>query len=262
MRPLFAAFLIFASGCQFNPVHRSTRTTEVEVPNAVTFTSHSLDVRLEPTVMLWAREAHIDLKALMNAALTKIQRELDTPPVPVSIQAGSVRTIPDVGIGGVTSPVTGEVKITMDHRSPVGPRRLLRVWLPLALAHELHHTKRVLDGPGYGTTLLEAMVTEGSAEAFVRETFPDAPAIPWVRPLRPSEEADVWKRAQREGDDPDDGAQHDSWFYGGRGLPRWAGYRLGYAIARAYLDGHPDATAADLATTSAEQILSGSNYDP
>lgn len=212
--------------------------------------------------MLWARDGHVDPKALMDAALTKIQRDLEAPPVPVAIQAGSVRTIPDVGIGGVTDPSSGHIKITMDHRSPVGPRRLLTVWLPLALAHELHHAKRVLDGPGYGTTLLEAMVTEGTAEAFVRETFPDAPSIPWVRPLGPSEEREVWERAQREGDEPDDGVQHDSWFFGGRGLPRWAGYKLGYAIARAYLERHPDASAAELAVISPDEIVSGSRYDP
>lgn len=255
MRAPLAACLIALSGCQFSPVHRSPRTTDVEVPDAVTFTTHALDVRLEPTVMLWAREAGLDLEAIVDAAITTIQRDLEAPPVPITIQAGSVRTIPDVGIGGETNPVSGEVKVTMDQRSPVGLRRLLTVWLPLALAHELHHTKRIRDGPGYGTTLLEAMVTEGSAEAFVRETFPDAPAIPWVRPLRPSDEKEVWKRAQREGGDPDDGAQHDSWFYGGRGLPRWAGYRLGYAIARAYLDRHPDVTATDLATTPASLLL-------
>ena len=71
----------------------------------------------------------------------------------------------------------------MDSRSPLGLRTLLTVWLPLALAHELHHSTRVLDGPGYGTTLLDTMVSEGGAEAFVREMYPYAPPIPWVRSL-------------------------------------------------------------------------------
>lgn len=238
------------------------RPPDVVVPDALTFTSHSLEVRLEPTVMLWARDERIDARVLVNEAVATIQRELHTPSIPITIQAGSYRTIPDVGIGGETNPVSGEVKVTMDQRSPTGPRRLLTVWLPLALAHELHHAKRVLDGPGYGRTLLEAMVTEGTAEAFVRETFPDAPAIPWVRSLDPTEAREVWQRVQREGDDPDDGAQHDSWFYGGRGLPRWAGYKIGYAITRAYLQRHPDERAAGLAMTAADEIVSGSRYDP
>ena len=258
---LAAVCLLAASGCEVINLRGSPRSTDAPVPDALAFTSHSLEIRLEPTVMLWARDERLDVRALVDEAVAMIQRDLEAPSVPITVQAGSYRTIPDVGIGGETNPASGEVKVAMDQRSPLGPRRLLTVWLPLVLAHELHHAKRVLDGPGYGTTLLEAMVTEGTAEAFVRETFPDAPSIPWVRALGPSERT-VWERVQREGDDPDDGAQHDSWFYGGRGLPRWAGYRIGYAIARAYLEHHPDSSAAGLAVTSAERIVSGSRYDP
>ncbi len=227
---------------------------KIEAPAPVRFTSNHLDITLEPTVVVWERQAHLDLESTVRRAVTTIQRALAAPPATISIQAGSYRVIPDVGIGGYTSPVSGEIKITMDQRSPVGLRRMLTVWLPLALAHELHHTKRILDGPGYGTTVLEAIVTEGSAEAFVRATYPDAPAIPWVRPLGP-DEAEVWHRARREAKDLDEGAQHDSWFFGDRGLPRWAGYRLGYAIAETYLERHPDRSAADLATMPAEEIL-------
>lgn len=257
-----AVCFLVACGCEYSNVRGAPRPADVVIPDALTFTSHSLEIRLEPTVMLWAREERIDVRALVDGAVATIQRKLETAPVPVTIQAGSYRTIPDVGIGGETNPATGEVKVTMDQRSPLATRTLLEVWLPLALAHELHHAKRVLDGPGYGTTLLEAMVTEGTAEAFVRETFPDAPPIPWVRSLSPSESRSVWERVQREGGDPDDGAQHDSWFYGSRGLPRWAGYRIGYAIARAYLEHHPDASAAGLALVSAERIVSESKFRP
>jgi uncharacterized protein YjaZ len=128
------------------------------------------------------------------------------------------------------------------------------------MAHELHHSTRILDGPGYGTTLLEAMITEGGAEAFVRATFPDAPPISWVQPLDADVEADAWHRAQRELHEPDDVARHEAWFFGGHDLPRWTGYKIGYAIARDYLDRHPDRSAADLALMPAAEIMSGSRF--
>jgi uncharacterized protein YjaZ len=212
--------------------------------------------------MLWEREARVDLVSIVRRTLEKIEADLKASPVGIDVQAGSYRTIPDVGIGGVTNQITGEVQITMDQRSPVGLRRMLTVWLPLALAHELHHSNRIVDGPGYGQTLLDAIITEGSAETFVREMFPNAPAIPWVRALSPAMQATVWHRAQHDLRSPDEGLLHDSWFYGEHGLPRWAGYKIGYAIATAYLDRHPGVDAAGLALLSTDEIYRGSRYAP
>jgi hypothetical protein len=254
--------LAVGTGCGVVAVPGGSRPSAIEVPDAVDFTWRRFDVHLEPTVVLWGRDADIDLRKLIRGSLSMIERDLDATPAKIVVQAGSYRTIPDVGIGGITNRVTGDVKITMDHRNPIGLQRLLTTWLPLALAHELHHSKRILDGPGYGSTLLESMVTEGIAEAYVRQAFPDAPPIPWVRSLTPQEEAEAWQRAQPVLDSPDDPILHEAWFLGGGELPRWAGYKIGYAIARAYLERHPDETAASLATMPAAEILSGSAYDP
>lgn len=148
----------------------------------------------------------------------------------------------------------------MDSRSPVGLELLLAVWLPIVLAHELHHSKRVLDGPGYGTTLADAIVTEGSAEAFVRGTYPDAPTIPWAEELSPAEANRVWRQAQDELDEDDSAERHERWFFGKGGLARWAGYKLGYSIVSAYLERHPDVEAADVAMISTSDVIDGSAY--
>lgn len=232
------------------------------VPDAIDVEASGFDVHLDPTVMLWARDAGVDLRALIRTEIARIARRLDSSPVEISISAGSYRIIPDVGIGGLTDPGTGRLTISMDSRSPVGLDELLSIWLPIVLAHELHHSHRVLDGPGYGRTLADAVVTEGSAEAFVRETYPDAPPIPWVEPLSLNDARDVWRRAKDELPRADTAERHDRWFFGKDELPRWAGYKLGYAIVRAYLDRHTDVDAADIATMSTHEIIAGSRYDP
>ena len=219
-------------------------------------------VHLDPTVLLWARDAGVDLKDVVADAIGRIARRLHASPTQISISAGSYRVIPDVGIGGSTDARTGEVIVSMDSRSPLGLRTLLVVWLPIVLAHELHHSTRVLDGPGYGTTLLDTIVAEGGAEAFVRATYPDAPPIPWVRALAPSIEHRIWREATALLDEPDDTDTYERWFLGKADLPRWTGYRIGYAIARSYLARHPDDTAAELAALASHDVLEQSGYDP
>lgn len=250
------------SACSLQRFPGDSPPTVAPVPREIRFVWRGFKVELEPTVVLWGRDAHLDVPRIVRAALAKVDRALKGSPASIRVQAGSYRVIPDVGIGGLTDPSSGDVEISMDQRSPVPLERMLQTWLPLALAHELHHSKRILDGPGYGTTLLGALVTEGSAEAFVREMYPDAPAIPWVRALDPAQEADVWRRARKELDSPDVGPRHEAWFYGRSGLPRWAGYKIGYAIARAYLRRHDERSAADLASLPAREVLAGSGYDP
>jgi hypothetical protein len=254
--------LVTSAACSVRPFGASI-PARVTVPNAVQFEWRGFTVHLEPTVLLWGNDAHIDVRKVVTDTLVNAEERLRASPTDIAVQAGSYRTIPDVGIGGFTDPTTSAIHITMDQRSPVGLRRLLTVWLPLSLAHELHHSKRIIDGPGYGETLLEAMVTEGSAESFVADVFPDHPVIPWVQPLTPSEERRVWELATGILHTEDyDLRRHETWFFGKDGLPRWAGYKIGYAIVQAYRKHHPDVSGADLATMPADEILEGSRYDP
>jgi uncharacterized protein YjaZ len=259
------AFLLALAACsntRFNAIAPGDAPPGVaEIPNAIDLEASGHLVHLDPTVLLWGRDSDVDLQKTVRHAIERIDGELHASPTQISISAGSYRVIPDVGIGGSTDARTGEVLVSMDSRSPLGLRKLLTVWLPLVLAHELHHSTRVLDGPGYGTTLLDTIVAEGGAEAFVRETYPDAPAIPWVRSLGAATERRLWREAKDHLDEPDDSDVYERWFLGKGDLPRWTGYRLGYAIANAYLDRHRGASAAELATLASRAVLEQSGYD-
>jgi uncharacterized protein YjaZ len=55
---------------------------------------------------------------------------------------------------------------------------------------------------------------------------------------------------------------YERWFLGKGDLPRWTGYRIGYAIALAHLAAHPAVSAAELARLPSERILDESGYAP
>lgn len=257
-----ALIALVAAGCAYTGSVATGREppVKIHVPDAVDMTWNDFHIHLDPTVLVWADQAGVDLRSVVVRSLERIEGALRGSPTAISIAAGSYWKIPNVGIGGDTNRTTGDVSISMDARRPTPVRQMLTIWLPVALAHELHHSKRILDGPGYGSTLLDAIVSEGSAEAFVREVYPNAPAIPWVQPLGPAQQRDVWRKARAVLAAPDDLDLHNTWFVGGGALPRWPGYRLGYAIARSYLVRRPTATAASLATLPSARIFNESGF--
>lgn len=240
---------------QDNPLGAAPGTHPVKMPPAVHMHVAGFAVDLDPTVELWGKQAHVDVTGVVRTAVTHIEGLLHGTPAPVSVEAGTYHVIPAVGIGGYTDPYTGRVQISMDQRAPLGLKVLLGTWLPLSLAHELHHAARILDGAGYGTTVEQAVVSEGAAEAFVREAYPSAPPIPWVQPLSSAEEIAVRTKLSQDASIPDTPDLHEDWFFGQNGLPRWAGYRIGYAMSERYLSQHPAMTAADLVRVPAADVV-------
>ena len=156
--------------------------------------------------------------------------------------------LPETGIHGF-APTGSYVELTV---SPDNPEFLpgWRTELPATLAHELHHARR-WRGPGYGRTLLEVLVTEGLAQHHERtERAGQAPPYAQARIDR----AALWQRARPLLQTTDFG--FEAWFYGSgaHGLPRWAGYTLGFELV-----GHAlkrlGGTAQDHVDTPAVTVL-------
>lgn len=163
--------------------------------------------------------------------------------VDVIVKAGP-QVIPEKGHLGYT-PEPGFIYITIDPYSAVfGANH--NASLERMFAHELHHAAR-WDGPGYGSTLGEALVTEGLAGHFVSELLGGPPEI-WET-LDDALISDYAREAETLWERHD--YSHSDWFFGSSSIPRWTGYSLGYAIVEQFLAAHPDSTAAALASEPA-----------
>lgn len=138
------------------------------------------------------------------------------------------------------APESGLIYVTVDPENPA-LRANRSQSLERMLAHELHHSSR-WDGPGYGKTLGEALVSEGLAGHFAEEAY-GGEREPWER-LSASTLRPFCLKAQSDWQSAD--YNHDEWFFGSQKIPAWVGYSIGYELVGRYLVAHGDARASNL----------------
>ena len=185
--------------------------------------------------------------AWITATVTQVHAQssgrLDLGALDIVVQANS-RVIPEKGhVGHAVQP--GLIYLTVDPDNPAF-RTNADASFERMVAHELHHACR-WDGPGYGSSLGAALVSEGLAGHFAQEMFGGSPE-PWES--LPREDIAAFVPLARQHWD-DDGYDHMAWFFGTGDMPRWLGYSMGFNLVGAYLARHPEQTAANLAHAEA-----------
>jgi uncharacterized protein YjaZ len=216
-------------------------------------------VGFDPSLTRSADASGVSLVSDVTKDLARIAALLPGPSTVIIIEQ-TANVTPETGELGYTDPTTGQVLIQLDPHSQIAFSETLAVWLPEALAHEIHHSVRTLTGPGFGNTLGAFLVSEGMASAFFHQAFPGTDA-PWDNALTPVQERALWDRAKpllTQGGLP----VYSQWFYGGDGGPKWAGFTIGYHIAEDYIQHHPGTSAASLVDAAAATVLAGSSYAP
>ena len=189
------------------------------------------------------------IRQLCADAEDRLAQVTAVPTLDIVISAASGMPEPLFVSGHCYEP--GVIGMRIDTGQPQAAERLPGELLK-TLFHEAHHALR-WDGPGYGSTLGEALVTEGLAQRFLHEMM-DCPPEPWEDAV-PAAECEAHRsRARAAFDDAD--YDHGAWFYGQSELPEWLGYTLGRRMVDRYLSQHPGATALSLAHAEAKDFAS------
>ncbi|MHB0953126.1 MAG: DUF2268 domain-containing putative Zn-dependent protease [Allorhizobium sp.] len=170
--------------------------------------------------------------------------------VDVVIQYLPDEAIPELGIGGSCFR-RGLVTINLDPEAADFEKHLNLGFFSRTLAHELHHAMRWA-ACGYGFSLGEALVSEGLADVF-SEIVTGLSAPPWSNALIVADWSAIIDQAENELDAHD--YDHAAWFFGSGELPRWAGYTIGYHLARLYSRNNQDVARTGMIDVPSSAVL-------
>lgn len=184
--------------------------------------------------MLNARSALTPIMAEIRAhareMVAQVGERIDLPRFDLVVRAGDA-VIPEWGIAGY-APAPGVIEVVLD------PARVAPDHFRRTLVHEMHHLAR-WEGPGYGRSLGEALVSEGLAGHFVQQVL-GGPPDPWdtTRPGSGSlkQASALWARRDYD---------HGEWFMGRGRMRKWTGYGLGHRLVADHL---AEAEGQDAAT--------------
>ncbi|MBU3031435.1 DUF2268 domain-containing putative Zn-dependent protease [Paracoccus marinaquae] len=178
-----------------------------------------------------------EIRAAAREAVARVSDHADLPPFDLVAKAGP-EVIAEWGLGA-RSPSPGLIEVTLR------PDRLDPALLVRILVREMHHLIR-WDGPGYGRSLGEALVSEGLAGHFVLQVLGGRPD-PWDA-MRPA--AGLARQAMNEWARLD--YDHARWFHGKGDIRKWAGYGLGHLLVVEHLAQNQGEMATSLAGARAE----------
>ncbi|MGH7141584.1 MAG: DUF2268 domain-containing putative Zn-dependent protease [Minisyncoccia bacterium] len=190
------------------------------------------------------------IRSAFEEGLRKVEAVLALPAVDVVVADNPDAAIPETGVGGF-SPSAHLVYISIDPLHPALEKNLERE-IQSTLAHELHHCAR-WQAVGYGKTLLEALVSEGLADHFDLEVNGGEPK-PWSVAIGGDALEAMQEKAKA--DFFNEHYNHAAWFFGSQqdGIPRWAGYSLGFHLAAEYMK-KMQKSAADLVAEDAKLFI-------
>ncbi|MHC5348687.1 DUF2268 domain-containing putative Zn-dependent protease [Metapseudomonas furukawaii] len=210
---------------------------------------HILDA--DGTLAPWNDRICQEAERIARLVTEKVPKRFHTKPVDVVVEHLAEATIPELGIGGRCYR-RNLVTIELDPHNERFEESLKAGALGETLAHELHHSMR--HGTcGYGSSLGDALVSEGLADLFTQELTGCGTPIycDAVDKARWPETVSL-AEAFRDRFDHD----HWAWFAGTGTLPRWAGYTLGYRLVQSFRALHPELPLHDLIDIPSERIIS------
>lgn len=169
----------------------------------------------------------ITLTRTCSGAASRVNQLLPLSDVKIHFFLDDNQTILEWGVGGYC-----ENKDQIEVALSPGRQDDWQKYLPRTIAHEWHHLAR-WRGPGYGTNLVEVIISEGLAQHFEIECFLGPPSF-FSIVLTPEQRSQIFQSFKSEL--KRSGFDYSRWFFGKGEFPFQAGYDLSFAITGEYLE--------------------------
>ena len=191
------------------------------------------------------------IEKVARLAIKKVTAKIPVDNVDIVFCDNPWGVIPEIGIGANTI----NAFLIFIYLDPVFKHfnKTINLEIERTIAHELYHCLRY-PYPGYGRTLLGALVGEGLADHFDIEVTGSKPAI-WDAALSAVQMAKLGESAKKEYKNKN--YNHFDWFYGSekRGMPKWTGYTLGFKLVEDYLIKNSDLKPSSLFKIKPEKLI-------
>ena len=156
-----------------------------------------------------------------------------------------------MGSGGF-APNSEWIRIAIDpFRREKDVEYIIKNIVPLNVYHEMNHVAR-WNKPGYGSTLLDAIISEGLAVVFAEENW-DFFEAPWGK-YGKKEIKKYMELLNKRSKNKDNNYNRAEWFFG-KGKPNWLGYKLGSFIIREVKNKNPNIDSIVFIHMSSRKII-------
>lgn len=191
-----------------------------------------------------------DIQKQSEKASRKVTEKIPISNVDIVFYDNPQGVIPEIGIGGYASS-PHLVLIALDPKF-ANFEKTVSEEIARTIAHELYHCLRSR-GPGWGKSLLAAMVSEGLADHFDLEVNGGGLRL-WDVALGNKQMLELGEKAKKEYQN--ENYNHNEWFFGLKEgtIPRWAGYSLGFKLVGDYLVRNPGLKPSKLYDIKAEKF--------
>lgn len=177
---------------------------------------------------------------------------LDIVYVNISVYQNKNFTISETGEGGYAASYDWFHIYIDPTKSENKLKKIISNHIPSTVYHELNHVAR-WNSVGYGSTLLEAIISEGLASVFESEKWKKS-KTPWAKYSQKEilSMLEIFKKRKKT---DDANYNHQEWFYGNGKLPKWIGYKLGVYIICLIRKNNPEISWKKLMKMNAKKIF-------